>query len=353
MRTIVIYPGRFHPFHKGHFASYKFLTQKFGPENVFIVSSDKQAPVTSPFSFADKQNMMIKLGVPSDRIVKVRNPYQAPEVLEHFDPNTTAVVFAVSEKDAERFSFAPKRDGSPSYMQPFPGPKKRLAPLNKHGYVLLTPTVSFKVRGADANSASEIRARYMKGNEHDRSGIIADLYGEPDKNLQQMFDRRLSAGQQVAEMLRLAKDQGITEDQMQWLDRALILERKANKVNTLAEFFPGGFKRYTLYIGDGVSRYEVDKFSSIEDAVDEVEFLWSTDPETRLVVWFVTDSEDVVRWYYDPQDLADAPRHQFRKKSDGEDYIEEKWSQKYKRSIDCSNPKGFSQRAHCQGRKKK
>jgi len=33
--------------------------------------------------------------------------------------------------------------------------------------------------------------------------------------------------------------------------------------------------------------------------------------------------------------------------------LEEKWSDKYKRSIDCNNPKGFSQRAHCQGRKKK
>lgn len=30
----------------------------------------------------------------------------------------------------------------------------------------------------------------------------------------------------------------------------------------------------------------------------------------------------------------------------------EKWSEKYKKSIDCNNPKGFSQRAHCQGRKK-
>ena len=28
------------------------------------------------------------------------------------------------------------------------------------------------------------------------------------------------------------------------------------------------------------------------------------------------------------------------------------WSQKYKKSIDCNNPKGFSQRAHCQGKKK-
>ena len=32
--------------------------------------------------------------------------------------------------------------------------------------------------------------------------------------------------------------------------------------------------------------------------------------------------------------------------------VSEGWSAKYKRSIDCNNPKGFSQRAHCQGRKK-
>ena len=32
--------------------------------------------------------------------------------------------------------------------------------------------------------------------------------------------------------------------------------------------------------------------------------------------------------------------------------ILEKWSQKYKRSINCNNPKGFSQKAHCAGRKK-
>ena len=32
--------------------------------------------------------------------------------------------------------------------------------------------------------------------------------------------------------------------------------------------------------------------------------------------------------------------------------ITEKWSQKYKSSINCSHPKGFSQRAHCAGKKK-
>ena len=33
--------------------------------------------------------------------------------------------------------------------------------------------------------------------------------------------------------------------------------------------------------------------------------------------------------------------------------VREDWSQKYKKSIDCNNPKGFSQKAHCAGRKKK
>jgi hypothetical protein len=32
--------------------------------------------------------------------------------------------------------------------------------------------------------------------------------------------------------------------------------------------------------------------------------------------------------------------------------LDEKWSAKYKSSINCANPKGFSQKAHCAGKKK-
>jgi len=34
------------------------------------------------------------------------------------------------------------------------------------------------------------------------------------------------------------------------------------------------------------------------------------------------------------------------------EFLTEKWSQKYKSSINCSHPRGFSQRAHCAGKKK-
>ena len=59
----------------------------------------------------------------------------------------------------------------------------------------------------------------------------------------------------------------------------------------------------------------------------------------------------------DPIDI-NQPKGMKRQKVDPtfnvneESDLNEKWSQKYKRSINCNNPKGFSQRAHCQGRKK-
>jgi hypothetical protein len=34
------------------------------------------------------------------------------------------------------------------------------------------------------------------------------------------------------------------------------------------------------------------------------------------------------------------------------DFLNDEWSQKYKKSINCASPKGFSQRAHCAGRNK-
>ena len=34
------------------------------------------------------------------------------------------------------------------------------------------------------------------------------------------------------------------------------------------------------------------------------------------------------------------------------EFIFEKWSKKYKSSINCSHPKGFSQKAHCAGKNK-
>ena len=175
-------------------ASYEWLTKQFGENNVYIASSNVQDPATSPFEYADKVKMAAKLGVPSGHIVNVKNPYQATEItssLSDEEKANTALIFAVSEKDAERFNFKPKKDGSPGYLQPVPDNKKGMKPMTKHGYVAITPTVNFQVKGADANSASEIRKLYRNGNDNDRLQIITDLYGAPDPELKDIFDVQL------------------------------------------------------------------------------------------------------------------------------------------------------------------
>jgi len=236
MNYLVIYPGRFHPFHKGHKASYDWLNKQFSNDSVFIATSGVQAPVTSPFSYSDKVMMMTKLGIPAGRIVNVKNPYQAVEITSAVpdeEKANTVLVFAVSAKDAERFNFAPKKDGTPGYLQPFPKNKKSIKPMTKHGYVVVTPTINFKVNGVDANSASEIRKMYLKGNDNDRDQVIADLYGQPDSAIRAVFDKKLGISEQAQNYIREARQFGNVKV-VEWLENVLQLEKQAN--STHADF---------------------------------------------------------------------------------------------------------------------
>jgi len=72
-------------------------------------------------------------------------------------------------------------------------------------------------------------------------------------------------------------------------------------------------------------------------------------------------SSDVSGWVHQVKDILGVPDNSFDDADEfgmpgseffPDDQLDEKWSQKYKSSIDCSHPKGFSQRAHCAGRKK-
>lgn len=195
MRTVVIYPGRFQPAHLGHKAVYDQLVKQFGEPNVFIATSNVQSPTSSPFSFDEKLQMFAKMGVPVGKVALVKNPYQSQEIVDQIpDRDDTALVFAVGAKDMEgdeaRFRFGTKKDGSLSYMQPYPRDGK-LKPMSKHAYVMTAPTVNFRVRGQDANSATQVRKMYASGNDSDHKQIIQDLYGQLDTGIEAMFDKKL------------------------------------------------------------------------------------------------------------------------------------------------------------------
>lgn len=177
-KVLVIYPGGFHPFHLGHASVYQHLSQNFPGADVYVAATD--STTERPFQFDDKKFLASVSGVPADKFVKVKSPYKAQEITQAYDPDNTVLVFAASEKDRDRFNFNPKKDGSPSYFQPYTG--ENLEPFSKHGYIYITPKLDFKVLGQTIDSASKIRAMYADSDDKQRTKIARDLYPD-DKNL--------------------------------------------------------------------------------------------------------------------------------------------------------------------------
>ena len=216
MRVIAVYPGRFHPFHKGHAASFKQLAQKFGLDNTYLAISAKQEQPKSPFSAQDRAKMATSLGIPSKNIIAVRNPYVAQEYIDQLklDPEKTALIFGVSKKDMEgdpalgippdpRFSFKPKKDGNPSYLQPFNS--KKIDPMSQHGYIMSTDVAEFPIAGKSMRDASAIRKAYAGADDKTKMRILTDLYGDAAEKMKQVFDNNLQITESIRRLISQIK----------------------------------------------------------------------------------------------------------------------------------------------------
>jgi glycerol-3-phosphate cytidylyltransferase-like family protein len=185
-QLVIIYPGRFHPFHIGHGKVYKYLKQKYSNAKVFISTSGKVDGDRSPFTFDEKKKMMMLAGVDGSAIVQTKSPYQSVEIMERFDQNTTVMVFAVSEKDmAEdpRFDFFGglklKKNGEPAYLQKWNG-LEDAETFGTRGYIATTPTFPFEVLGQKINSASQIRNMIVNSDDTKLTQMLQDLYNITD-----------------------------------------------------------------------------------------------------------------------------------------------------------------------------
>lgn len=156
---VVIYSGRFQPFHSGHYKTYNHLVKKFGKDNVYIGTSDKTDKVKSPFTFKEKVQIITKMfGIPSNKIVKVKNPYVPNEILKKFDKDNTAFVTVVGKKDAGRLGgkfFTPYKDNLE-----FEGYEDR-------GYVYIAPSQS------NAVSGTEVRNNLKDGSLEDKKKFFS------------------------------------------------------------------------------------------------------------------------------------------------------------------------------------
>jgi len=140
---VAIYPGRFQPMGAHHAKTFRFLKSKFS--DAYVATSGKVDLPKSPFSFAEKKKIIKSHGI--SKVVQVKSPYKAEEILKKYDPKTTAAVFMFGKKDAGRLKG--------KFFRPWKG--KAEVGYKDGAYIIEAPHVSMNVPGYGEMSGTAIR----------------------------------------------------------------------------------------------------------------------------------------------------------------------------------------------------
>ena len=140
---VAIYPGRFQPMGAHHAQVFKSLPFK----DKYIATSNKVALPASPFSFSEKAKIVSAYGLGSN-LKQVRDPYKSEEILKRYDPETTAAVFIVGTKDAQRLAG--------KFFRPWKG--KADIGYKDGAYTYIAPHISMNVPGYGEMSGTTLRA---------------------------------------------------------------------------------------------------------------------------------------------------------------------------------------------------
>ena len=177
MKQLVIMPGGFHPFHAGHAALYQSAVQAFPGADVYVAATNDTS--TRPFPFRVKEKLAQLAGVSKGRFMQVKSPFRAEEITAPYDPNTTQLIFVRSEKDegSQPRPGGNKKDGTPSYLQPYDDASDQ--PMSQQAYMAYLPTVEF---GPGMTSATEIRGAWPQLNEKRKTALVMSLYPKTQTN---------------------------------------------------------------------------------------------------------------------------------------------------------------------------
>ena len=193
IKTVVaIYPGRFQPMGKHHAEVFKWLQKQFGSQHTYVATTDKVQLPKSPFSFKEKKDIILKHGI--NNVVQVKNPYNPVEILNKYDPKTTAVVIVYGKKDAGRLRTT-KKDGTPGYYQDFSKSKSNLLGYDKHGYFVISPHISLKIKGYGEMSGTTLRQALVTANKD----TFKEIFGWFDPKIFAMIKIKMS--KQIQEFL--------------------------------------------------------------------------------------------------------------------------------------------------------
>ncbi len=181
---IIGYVGRFQPFHKNHYDTYKFLVKKYGKDNVYILTSDKTDKKKSPFNFKDKLRFISMFNIPKDKVIQTKMPYIPKELFESKGiSEDTPFIAAIGEKDQNRLKHFVDYEGPVPKNKELTGWSKDVHERAKiHAYYDVTPLMKTKFDG-NIISGTTVRDIFKSNDEDKQKELFKVLYNKYDKDI--------------------------------------------------------------------------------------------------------------------------------------------------------------------------
>ena len=233
MKLIGIYPGNFQPPTKAHFQVYKRLRQAVGPDT-FVATTDRTPTPDAPLNIGDKEQILVRHGIPASNIQKIQNWKQPDEIFHKFSVDHTGVIFALNKKEADEVAknksrisqvkdklgqemdkqdpglneltiTTPERDkevwlerdGKLNYFQPYKGNENSIKSFENHGYVMIIDDTKI-----DGKTISTANIRQVFGSplytDDGKKKFFHFIFGWFDIGLYTIISSKFKQGHQVA-----------------------------------------------------------------------------------------------------------------------------------------------------------
>ena len=222
MKQVIIYPGRFQPMLSHHAEVYSQLQTQFPEADVYIGTSDKVESGKSPFNFKEKQMIANAHGIDPNKVLLAKRPYHKDDY--PFDEDNTVIIFAVGEKDLDRFPFNnvdPETDldmtvrgePKPKYYQKINTYRTDPKPMAERGYITLAPTIK---TGDEIASASAFRDALKNAPDKESAEkVYTKQFGNFDPKIFELIYGKITGQNEMKEELnkirKLAGMQPLTE----------------------------------------------------------------------------------------------------------------------------------------------
>ncbi len=241
MNKVVIYPGRFQPMLSHHAEVFKQLHAQFPDAEVYVGTSDKVEAPKSPFNFKEKQAIATAHGIPANRVLSVTRPYHQEDYAKYFDPASTIIIFAVGEKDLDRFPFnnvnpdtgldmTVRGEARPKYYQKINTLKADPRPMSERGYITLAPTI---MTGNEVASASAFRDALKSAPDKEAAkAVFQKQFGQYDDKIFNLIYSKVTGANMSEQINILRKLAGLP------MQEAAPVEFGANADAKSAKFLP-------------------------------------------------------------------------------------------------------------------